>query len=279
MRQRLNERLPTLLALALPVLAGLAWMAYAGAPVHYLAINTGALIAGLVLVALLAAPSGRRLQRIMIVTLLALLFVPLATGPELNGIARWLPLGPFLLHAGMLALPAIAVLAEREPDYAPPILLAAAFAALIQPDAALGFAVLGAGAGLYFAKPSWKPGVVAVIAFVASLIAAMHGELPAQPFVERVLVDAARVQPLMALGLLLAWLACFLLILKAAPMPTAERFALAGTLGGFMLMALLSNYPTPLIGYGAAPILGYALALGLNRASATGRLAASDAAG
>ena len=40
---------------------------------------------------------------------------------------------------------------------------------------------------------------------------------------------------------------------------------LAGTLMGFAVMATLSHYPTPLIGYGAAPVIGYALALGLCR--------------
>lgn len=260
-------------------MAGLAWMAAAGAPAPYPAINGGALAAGLGLILLLRAPETLWLQRAMIVVLLALLFVPLASGPALNGIARWLPLGPFQLHAGMLAIPALAVLAAREPDYGPPILLAATLAALLQPDAASGFAVLGAAAGLYFAAPNWKPGVVAVIAFVASLIAAMRGELPAQPFVERVLIDATRVHLLFGLGLLLAWLASFVLILKAIAQPRGETGALAGTLGGFMLMALLSNYPTPLIGYGAAPILGYALALGLLDRGTIHPLAGRDAAG
>lgn len=41
----------------------------------------------------------------------------------------------------------------------------------------------------------------------------------------------------------------------------AQRHALAGTLFGFSLAAVLSNYPSALIGYGAAPIVGFAIAL------------------
>ncbi|WP_394727457.1 hypothetical protein [Altererythrobacter sp. GH1-8] len=236
-------------------------------------MNASTLAFGFVLILLLRAPRKAMVQRALIAGLLALLFMPLLTGPEVNGITRWLPLGPFQLHAGMLAIPALAVLAAREPDYAPPILLAAIFAALIQPDAANGFALLGASAGLYFASPQWRPGVVAILGFAASLLAAVRGQLPAQPFVERVLVDAALLHPLAALALLLAWLAGFLLMLKALPLGKAERYALAGTLGGFMVMALISHYPTPLIGYGAAPILGYAIALGLVRGNSRSGIA------
>ena len=41
------------------------------------------------------------------------------------------------------------------------------------------------------------------------------------------------------------------------------RHALAGSLFGFSLAAIVSNYPSVLIGYGAAPIIGYGLALAL----------------
>ena len=48
------------------------------------------------------------------------------------------------------------------------------------------------------------------------------------------------------------------LILRA---PTPARWPLAGALSGFVLAALLGDYPTPLIGYGAASIIGLGLAL------------------
>ena len=99
----------------------------------------------------------------------------------------------------------------------------------------------------------------------ASIGAVLRGELPAQPFVERVLVDLALREPLAALGLGMALLAGFLMIAHALPAAKSTRHALAGSLFGFSLAAFVSNYPSVLIGYGAAPILGYGLALALAR--------------
>jgi peptidoglycan/LPS O-acetylase OafA/YrhL len=42
----------------------------------------------------------------------------------------------------------------------------------------------------------------------------------------------------------------------------AEGYALAALLTGFGAMALVGPFPFPLIGHGAAPILGFGLALG-----------------
>lgn len=230
---------------------------------RYLVINAAAL--GLVLPwgALGRMPEGVTARRLLIAGLLALLFLPLLTGPHLNGIARWLPLGPFMLHAGALAFPALAVLAAREKDYAAPVLLAALLAASFQPDAALGFAVVGVAVGLHDAMRDWQVGGVVIVGFLASIMAALKGELPAQPFVERVLVDAAMIQPLLGLVLFAALAGGFMLMLKRVPLGRDARSALAGSLFGFSLMAILSNYPSVLIGYGAAPILGYGFALGL----------------
>ena len=260
---RYTPRLPALFALALPVLAGCAWMAFGGAPPHYALANAGVLLAALGWILFARIKLNRKQQRIAIAVLLALLFLPLATGPESNGIARWLPLGPVALHVGMLVVPALAVLATREPDYAAPILLTGILAAFFQPDAATGFALVFAAVGMHDITRRWHIGLVVILGFFASLIMAIRGELPAQPFVERVIVDAAMVQPAAALALLAALVGGFFLILFAAPLPRSERFALAGSLFGFGMMAIVSHYPTPLIGYGAAPILGYAVALAL----------------
>jgi len=89
--------------------------------------------------------------------------------------------------------------------------------------------------------------------------------LPPQPFVERVLVEAAGTSVFLAIALALALAAGFALVLFAVPFDRAKRFALAGLYFGFAVIALMSSYPTPLIGYGAAPILGFGIALGLHR--------------
>ena len=254
-----------LLALAVPVLAGLAYMAAFGAPPTYIAVNAGALATALLWIAIGRLPARPAHRRLLAAGLLTLLALPMLIGPEVSGVARWIPLGPATLHAGMLTLPMLAVLASQDADDAAPLLLSALFLTLLQPDAAGAFAITFAAVGLHHVTRDWRMGVVAIAAFVATIAAALRGELPAQPFVERVLVEAIGHSPLAALGLFGALLASFLLILFDARPKPAERFALAGTLFGFGMMSLMSNYPTPLIGHGAAPILGYGLALGFRQ--------------
>lgn len=268
MRKGARIQLVAAVPIILPVLAGLAYLRAGGAPQSYLIVNGGALLAAVVLSALTPPLAGLTLRRIAAGALLALLFVPLLTGPAVLDVTRWLPLGALRLHSGMLAAPALAVLAARDPDYAAPILLTAVLAAFLQPDAATGFAITCAAVGLHDVSKDWKVGVTAIIAFFASLVMAMRGELPPQPFVERVLSELLFAAPLAAAALAGALAASFFVILWSIPAARTVRYALAGSLFGFVLMALLSHYPTPLIGYGAAPILGFGLALWLARTGA-----------
>jgi cell division protein FtsW (lipid II flippase) len=254
-------RLPALLALALPVLAGLAYMAAFGAPGEYLLVNALALALGLLWIAFGRLPREPAVRKALAVALLLLLILPLLTGPDVRGVTRWLPLGPVALHTGMLAIPPLAVLATSDLEDAPLLLLAALFAVLIQPDAASAFALTFAAVGLHRVTQDWRIGAVTVVAFFTAIAAALRGELPAEQFVERVLVEAAFDHPVAGLGLFAAMLGGFFLMLYAAPLPRAARFALCGSLFGFGISAIMSNYPSPLIGFGAAPILGYALAL------------------
>ena len=256
-------------ALTLPVMAGLSYLHFFGAPARYLAVNAGALL--LALIWILAFPTRSlpvAARRVLIGALIALLFVPMATGPSLSGVERWLPLGPFQVHAGMLAVPLLAVLAGEEDAHAPAILSAGLLAALLQPDMATGAALTLAAFGLYDATKDWRYGAFAAVSFTASLVAAVNGELPAQPFADRVIFLLARNDPLAALGLLLALVVSFYLIVAALPGRNPSRKALAGCLFGFSFAGIVSNYPSPLIGFGAAPILGFGLALGVLAASA-----------
>lgn len=259
-------RLLACLPLAVPVLAGLAYLAAFRAPPNYILVNAGALLAALLWIALAPPVTGLKPRRAVTIALLALLFLPMLTGPAVSGVTRWIPLGPMTIHAGMLAVPALTALAARDPDYGAPILLIALFAAFLQPDAATGFALTFAAVAVHDVAKDSKIGVTAIIGFFASLVMAVRGELPPQPFVERIFHDLIGASPLAAAALFAALVAGFLLTLWTAPAPRPVRYAIAGSLFGFALMALLSHYPAPLIGYGAAPILGYGLALGLSHA-------------
>jgi cell division protein FtsW (lipid II flippase) len=249
------------LALAVPTLAGLAYLIAFGAPAIFILTNAAALCIGLIWIVLGRLPAGVRGQRCLAIALLVFMALPLIIGPEISGVSRWIPLGGFALHTGAIAIPLLTCLAAADREYAMPILLSALFLALVQPDAAIAFAVMGASIGIYFTWQDWKPGLAAILAFGVGVIATLRGELPAQPFVERILVELAQIAPLAALALALSLLASFVLMLRAPPANQPAHYAMAGTLGGFTLAALLSNYPNVLIGYGASPIIGYALAL------------------
>lgn len=265
MKREISRLLPSLLALAIPVSAGLLYLHLAGAPQHYVLVNAGALVAGLALATFVTAPRSPLFGRLLTFAMLVALFAPIATGPWVDGVARWLPLGPFALHTGSLLLPSILVLGLRDRDYAAPILLTAIFAGLSQPDAAIGFAILFAAVGYHDVSRDWRMGLVTILAFFGAIAMAMRGNPPPTDFVERVLVEAAAFSPFAAVGLFLALAAGFFLILRAIPAPKATRYTLAGSLFGFTILSIMSNYPSVLIGYGAGPILGYGLALGIAR--------------
>jgi hypothetical protein len=263
-RSGVQPRLRAAGALAVPVLAGIAYLAAFGAPTTFVLVNSIALVLAALWIAVAPGLAGLWPRRLIALGCIVLLFLPLVTGPTTAGISRWLPLGPFTLHAGMLAVPVLVAFAAIETDYAPPLLLTALIAAFLQPDAATGFALTFAAVGLYHVTRDWKIAVVAIIGFFASLIMAMRGELPPQPFVERIFADLIFAAPIAAALLFAALVTGFFLILHVAPAAREVRYTIAGSLFGFAIMAIMSHYPTPLVGYGAAPILGFGLALGLN---------------
>ena len=258
----LRLRIAAMLALGVPTLSGLAFLALFGAPQNYMIVNAAALAAGFAAIAFVHMPRAPQIRRAVVVALLILLAAPLILGPDVNGVQRWVAAGGLSLHMGSLTIPLIVCLAARDRPFAAPVLLAAIFLSLLQPDAASSFALMLASVGLYFAWLDWKLGVTAIAGFAAGLSAAVRGRLPPQPFVEGIIADLIVVAPWLSLWLISSLVIAFLLILKGLPRPPAERFALAGALAGFSLTGLMASYPFVLVAYGAAPILGFGLALG-----------------
>ena len=258
------NRAAALLALGIPVVAGLAFMATQGAPAHYLAVNGGCLVMALALMTFL--PRVRVQDDVAAVVFTALLFMPFFAGPEVNGVHRWIGAGPIGLNSALFAFPALAVFAARM-EWRPRLglALAALVASVVQPDASLALAVGGAAIGLALATRDTKPALVAIAGLLAAIWAHKRAILPPQAFVEQVYRDAAAIHPAWLAVLVLASLIALVLIALDASMARAERFALAGAMAGFFYTAAISAYPTPLVGYGAAPILGLAIALWLAR--------------
>lgn len=267
LRARLHRSLPALLALGLPVLAGLACLIALGAPPHYWQTNLGTLVLAFALILLLPAPAERQ-RRIVAGALIVVLFAAAITGPEYNGVQRWLALGPVRLNAGFLALPALAVLAAREPRHGALLLAAALLATLLMPDAGAGAAITFAAVGLHHVTRDWRMGLLVIAGFALTVWMTLHGELPPAPFVEQVTAQYAEAGLVWPATVLLALALGFALLLFAQPLDAATRYALAGTLFGFAVMALMNTYPFPLVAYGAGPIIGYGLALALRPGAA-----------
>ena len=256
-------------ALVVATASGMLFFLLGGAPSTYVALNGLALLLGLVLV--VAFPAGRMNERAAIgavvlgVTGIA---ATLVSGFDLEGIRRWLPLGPVRLHAAVLFLPAIAVLMpylSGRIQLAAVIALAAVFA--VQPDFA---AALALAAGFILSRPGRGEHLVTGIGVAASITAIATtlfrpDPLAAVKFVERVVPDAFAANAMLALVIGAALLfACAAPLFALSGNPRAAR-ALVGVIGGFMLASIIGAYPVPLGGYGASPILGYALALALLR--------------
>lgn len=263
--RRASAALPVaaLFALAAPVLAGIAWMGWAGSPESYRIINAAALALATLWLVFARQPATLWHWRYIGMASVAVLCLPFVTGPAVNTVSRWVALGPLALNSGALAVPTLVVAAARDSKWGPYLLGAALVPLSFQPDAAAGLALTFAAAGMHDRTKAWRYGLVCVLGFALTISMALRGELPPQMFVERVLIDAARGGLLWLLVLMLALIASFFTILKGLRTPPATAYALAGALFGFFTMALVSHYPAPFVGYGAAPILGFGLALGL----------------
>jgi hypothetical protein len=162
----------------------------------------------------------------------------------------------------MLLLPAFAVLAARRGDWtalAAGIVCAGALA--LQPDLGTALAFLfAATAAAWHRRNRAAMGIAAAAALAAIACAARPDPLEPVPFVEGVL------QAALADGRASATLAAAALLLAiVAPLVRggAENRIAAAFLFGLVLASFLGAYPTPLLGYGAASIIGYGLALAL----------------
>ena len=242
-------------ALVVPVAAGIAWMALGGAPVAWIALNAAALLAALAVAWGLPLPRSRRGVLVLAVALVLALWATALAGVPVDGVRRWIGIGPVRLHLGYLVLPLLVMLVARLPELqATALLVAALGATVLQPDLAATVAL----AASMIAAAIQRPGASGRIMAVTGLLACYYllgrpDTLAPVPFVEHVQRDAWAVQPAAGLALTLAGLAP-LLLLRQAP-PLAAFLVAAG------LMAFAGAYPAILLGYGAAPILGFGLAL------------------
>lgn len=202
--------------------------------------------------------------------LLLILAAPLLIGPEADGVRRWLALGPLRLHAGMVVVPALTVIAATLSGRQTLLVLAlAGLVAAVQPDLATALALCAAAGAIAVAQRHEPIRWLALLPTGAALLwCLMHRDtLAPVPFVEGLWSDVAARAPL----LLAAMLGSLLLLISApllgwSAMERGQRAAAAAfstVVLGYMLASVIGAYPVPLFGGGAAPIIGMMLASAL----------------
>lgn len=177
--------------------------------------------------------------------------------PGVEGVHRWLPLGPVRVHGGALLLPPLLVAlgaVSRVP--ATVVALAALFVLLLQPDAAQA-ASFCAGWVVIMVSRREENTTAVILGSLALAVACLFRPDPLEPVphVEGIVGMAA------AQGAGWAWGS----LLSLAVMPVAlavfmERpvgMVLAVYTAGTFAAAWLGDYPVPVLGYGVSPILGY----------------------
>lgn len=241
--------------------AGLVFLTLAGAPIRYVVVNLGAAAIGLTLAfcvagSPLAGAAGAALGPAIGMTMIA----TAVFGNSVDGASRWFVLGGFAVQPSFVLLPALVVLvsARRDPWVAAGAIAAAAGLAL-QPDRAMAAAFAAALAVETAARPS-RPMAIALVAAIAALSATFlqPDRVPPQAFVEGVLADAFSRSTVLGAAVAAAlFLAAGWFVRVRMGVSLAAFWAIAA------LASMVGPYPTPLVGYGASPILGYLIGAGV----------------
>lgn len=249
-------------------MAGLGFMAAAGAPKNALIVQAAALAIGGVIAWILArgrspvslpfALSGLGLGTILI-------GLPLLIGPDIEGVRRWLGLGPLLIQPAMIVLPPMMWLYARKDTLWVGRGLAMATAGLLalQPDQAGGLALATAiGTCVVFHRQTADAMVMAVALALQGWAGMGVDPLAPVPHVELAAETVFAVNRLFGIG---AWI-----VMLGLPLPfvlyrrrNPANAVLASLWIGLVAAAVFRNYPEPIIGYSASLALGWMISLGL----------------
>lgn len=210
-----------------------------------------------------------------------LLTMPIAIGltflsEGLNGVHRWMFIGPIRLHVASIALPlfllGLAAADARHARIGWSLALITSALLVVQPDASEAAAFLSALAAMIIARSGKKRLAGALGAFLAPLcvIIAWRFEdgLESVTHVEGIIQLAALVHPaLAASGMAALAVVPAPFYYQASGRHKAMRAGALAVAVYFSAKILISagtgRYPVMVLGYGASPILGYYLAYGV----------------
>jgi hypothetical protein len=251
-------------------LLGLVFMIMGGAPVAYLGINLGALVIGLLLFANVtySCLSSDRWRGFMMLAAGLSLIATALFGLEVEGSARWVKLGPIALQPSLVFVPMLVVAYVRLQSLTATIgMIGAACALALQPDRAMS-ATLAAGMfALLMSRRDRLTIGVAIASILGCAIALFRPDTgQAVPFVDQIIFESYDVHFLAGMsvssGLAILMLPALAgLRLEGAIRETSIVFGVvwATVIGA----AAFGNYPTPLVGYSGAAVLGYLLSLAM----------------
>jgi cell division protein FtsW (lipid II flippase) len=257
-------------AFLFPVIFGLLFMGMAGAPALYLGTNAGAACAVGLLLAVGRGQNLSGLPPIMLASISLAILAATFVGPAIEGIHRWIAIGPVRLHAGLLVLPSLSVILHRlDGRMAFIAAVGAALLIALQPDRASAVALCAAALTLVAAKRDLCSTAAFLVAVTAlGITMALPDPLDPVRFVENVIPDAGALHPLLSVAMM-ASIAISVLIVSHRWQ--SAGLAWSACLIAYIFASLAGHYPTPLIGYGVSSILGFGLALALLAKTAEGK--------
>jgi len=200
----------------------------------------------------------------------ATLLLVLITGTELDGVKRWLAIGPIHLQPALILSPLlVALVASREGRHWRVAVLAPLALIAIQPDAATSFAlalsvaVLMTDASRRSARGwSRRRIVIAILSLSLAILGLILAGIQTPPpvaFVEGTLGIAVLSGPL-AVALHVAAVALTLAALVSRHRPAGT--ALAAYFAASFVAAIFWAFPMPVVGAGPAHLIGFGMAIG-----------------
>lgn len=254
--------------LAVAATGGILAMLSSGVPVQRPVSNAAALGIGLLIAMTFVRLRMTQATAGWLLTAAVLLLASTLLTPGIDGVHRWLSLGPVTITVASIGIPVAIVLLGRAQMPLPSLLsaIAAVLAILVaQPDAsqATAFAV---GSAILLAQPGWRSlPVLLILAATAALAWTRPDPLAPVPEVEGIFTLVWTVSPLLALVAALSLAAAAALPAIATRHGTDKRtgLALSACLAVACLAPALGAFPVPVVGYGMGFPIGFLLAFGM----------------